>query len=63
MGKNHIIAGSMPAHHDAANHGLWRAIEPVFQALRDRKPDLVTISKTYREPTCFDTRFNIQTKR
>lgn len=56
MGKNHIIAGSMPAHHDAANHGLWRAIEPVFQALRDRKPDLVTISKTYREPTCFDTR-------
>jgi L-ascorbate metabolism protein UlaG (beta-lactamase superfamily) len=49
----------MPAHHDAANNGLWRAIEPVFQSLKDRKPELVTISKTYREPTCFDTRMKI----
>ena len=49
----------MPAHHDAAYHGLWRAIEPVFQALRDETPGIVTVSKTYREPTCFNTEFNV----
>ena len=30
-----------------------------IQALKDEKPDLVTVSKSYREPTCFDTRVNI----
>lgn len=53
----------MPAHHDAAYHGLWRAIEPVFQALKDADPKLVTVSKTYREPTCFDTEFNVSRPR
>lgn len=53
----------MPAHHDAAFHGLWRAIEPVFQALKDEQPDLVTVSKTYRQPTCFNTEFNVSRPR
>jgi len=53
----------MPAHHDAgqtAGHdGLWRSTEPVFQALKDENPDLVTMSRGYREPVCFNTEFNI----
>jgi beta-lactamase family protein len=54
----------MPAHHDGGNvaghDGLWRATEPVFQALKDSLPSLVTVSKGYREPTCFNTEINIQ---
>jgi hypothetical protein len=53
----------MPAHHDAGltsgHDGLWRSTEPVFQALKDANPDLVTISRGYREPVCFNTEFNI----
>jgi hypothetical protein len=52
----------MPAHHDGALRGhmpLWRATEPVFQALRDADPRLVTVSRGYREPVCFDTEINI----
>jgi L-ascorbate metabolism protein UlaG (beta-lactamase superfamily) len=51
----------MPAHHDGALRGhmpLWRATEPVFQALKDENPRIVTVSTGYREPTCFDTRVN-----
>jgi L-ascorbate metabolism protein UlaG (beta-lactamase superfamily) len=51
----------MPAHHDGALRGhmpLWRATEPVFQALKDENPKLVTVSAGYREPTCFDTKVN-----
>jgi len=52
----------MPAHHDAGlvqgHDGLWRSTEPVFQALKDENPDLVTISLGYREPVCFNTEFN-----
>lgn len=54
----------MPAHHDAGvtvgTDGLWRSTEPVFQALKDANPALVTVSRGYREPTCFNTEFNIQ---
>ncbi len=50
----------MPAHHDAPNNGLWRAIEPIAGALKDDDPDLVIASRAYREPVCFDTEFNIQ---
>jgi L-ascorbate metabolism protein UlaG (beta-lactamase superfamily) len=54
----------MPAHHDApvtAGHvAQWRATEPLFQAMKDENPDLVTVSKEYREPTCFNTEFNVQ---
>ena len=45
----------MPAHHDAAYNGLWRATEPIFQAIKTENPNIVTISKGYREPTCFVT--------
>ena len=50
----------MPAHHDAPNNGLWRAIEPIAEALAGENPDLVITSRAYREPVCFDTEFNIQ---
>ena len=45
----------MPAHHDAPYNGLWRATEPIFQAIKDENPNIATISKGYREPTCFVT--------
>jgi len=52
----------MPAHHDAPVRGhapLWRATEPIFQAPKNANPQLVTVSRGYREPVCFDTRINI----
>jgi L-ascorbate metabolism protein UlaG (beta-lactamase superfamily) len=52
----------IPAHHDAAFAGhapLWRATEPVFQALKDANPKLITVSRNYREPVCFNTEFNM----
>lgn len=49
----------IPAHHDASYSGLWRPTEPIFQALKDENPSLITISKTYREPICLDTDVNI----
>ena len=45
----------MPAHHDASANELWRATEPLFTAVKEVDPSIVTISKTYREPACFDT--------
>jgi hypothetical protein len=53
----------MPAHHDAPYSGLWRAIEPLAQALKDDNPKIVTVSKNYREPTCFNTEYNITKNR
>jgi hypothetical protein len=56
----------MPAHHDAAFFGhapLWRATEPVFQALKDASPNLVTVSRGYREPVCFDTEINMMSQK
>jgi len=50
----------MPAHHDAPNNGLWRAIEPIFDAIKRENPDIVTVSKEYRTPVCFNTEFNVQ---
>jgi L-ascorbate metabolism protein UlaG (beta-lactamase superfamily) len=53
----------MPAHHDSGFSGhtpLWRATEPIFQALKDANPNLVTVSREYREPVCFDTRVNVE---
>jgi L-ascorbate metabolism protein UlaG (beta-lactamase superfamily) len=50
----------MPAHHDAANNGLWRAIEPISEALKNDNPNIVTVSKEYRTPVCFNTEFNVQ---
>ena len=40
----------MPTHHDGAlqdHMPLWRATEPVVQALRDADPGLVTVSRGY----------------
>ena len=45
----------IPAHHDADLNGLWRATEPIFQALKNEAPGLITISRQYREPVCLDT--------
>lgn len=56
----------MPAHHDGAMRGhmpLWRATEPVFQVLKDAVPELVTVSRGYREPVCFNTDINIENAR
>ena len=33
--------------------------EPLFQALKDDNPNLVTVSRGYREPVCFHTDVNI----
>src|SRR5262245_7472198 len=49
----------IPAHHDAAYNNLWRATEPLFQAVKDESPDIVTVSKGYREPVCFNTEHNV----
>ena len=48
----------MPAHHDGSFGSLWRATEPVFQALKDANPNLITVSRGYREPVCFNTDVN-----
>lgn len=50
----------IPSHHDAENNGLWRATEPLFGALKEENPNIVTVSRGYREPICFDTENNIQ---
>jgi L-ascorbate metabolism protein UlaG (beta-lactamase superfamily) len=55
----------MPAHHDAPLTGrrsLWRATEPVLQALKDDNPSLVTVSRGYREPVCFNTEVNVRSR-
>jgi L-ascorbate metabolism protein UlaG (beta-lactamase superfamily) len=50
----------IPSHHDGPLNGLWRPTEPLFQALKDDRPGIVTVSRGYREPVCFDTENNIQ---
>lgn len=54
----------MPAHHDApvtAGHvAQWRATEPLFEAMKDENPNIVTVSREYREPICFNTEMNDQ---
>jgi len=53
----------MPAHHDAPFNDLWRSTEPMFQVMKDDNPNLITISKGYREPVCFRTRTGAGTTR
>ena len=53
----------IPNHHDASFNNLWRATEPLFQALKDENPKLITLSKAYREPVCFNTEYNLQRRR
>ena len=62
--KSWIVA--FPAHHDAPmmGHGpVWRPTEPLFQAMKDENPKLVTVSREYREPTCFNTEYNLLRKK
>lgn len=53
----------IPNHHDASFNTLWRATEPLFQALKDENPKLITVSKSYREPVCFNTEYNLQRRK
>ena len=53
----------IPNHHDASYNTLWRATEPLFQAMKDENPKLITVSKGYREPICFNTEYNLQRRR
>ena len=50
----------MPAHHDGPFNNLWRPTEPLFQAMKEENPSLVTVSRVYREPVCFNTNNNIE---
>ena len=55
------LAVYFPAHHEEEVGGnVDRATEPMFQYIKNKYPDTLTISKEFREPTCFDTRFNIR---
>jgi L-ascorbate metabolism protein UlaG (beta-lactamase superfamily) len=50
-----------PAHHEEeVGRNVDRATEPMFQYIKNKYPGTVTVSKEFREPTCFDTRFNIR---
>jgi len=50
-----------PAHHEEeVGRNLDRATEPMFQYIKNRYPGTITIYKEFREPTCFDTRFNLK---
>jgi hypothetical protein len=50
----------IPGHHEEEIGGKPdRATEPLFQYAKNEFPDLVTVSKQFREPTCFDTRVTI----
>jgi L-ascorbate metabolism protein UlaG (beta-lactamase superfamily) len=47
----------MPSHHDErVGQLLDRATQPMFQAIKDEMPGVITISREYREPVCFDTK-------
>jgi len=45
----------MPAHHDGSVNELWRATEPLFEAIKNEDAGIITMSRVYREPACFDT--------
>jgi hypothetical protein len=50
-----------PAHHEEeVGRNVDRATEPMFQYIKNKYPGTVTVSKEFREPTCFDTRLNIR---
>jgi hypothetical protein len=55
----------MPAHHDAAFTGRPASgVRPSrVPGHEGREPALITVSKQYREPVCFNTEVNIQRSR
>jgi L-ascorbate metabolism protein UlaG (beta-lactamase superfamily) len=61
MVRTYRPAVYIPAHHEqGVGNTVDRATEPMFQYIKNEFPKTVTVSKEFREPTCFDTRFNIQ---
>src|SRR6185369_2787743 len=50
----------IPGHHDGSQNNLWRATEPLFQALKDENPAIITVSRSYRVPVSSNTENNIQ---
>lgn len=60
MIDNYKPAVYIPGHHEEEIGGKPdRATEPLFQYVKNAHPDIVTVSKEFREPTCFDTRRTI----
>jgi L-ascorbate metabolism protein UlaG (beta-lactamase superfamily) len=60
MVENYRPAVYFPGHHEEHTADtVDRATEPLFQYVKNEFPDTVTISKEFREPTCFDTRRNL----
>jgi L-ascorbate metabolism protein UlaG (beta-lactamase superfamily) len=60
MIQNYRPAVYIPGHHEEEVGGKPdRATEPLFQYVKNAFPDIVTVSKEFREPTCFDTRATI----
>jgi L-ascorbate metabolism protein UlaG (beta-lactamase superfamily) len=60
MLKTYQPAVWIPGHHEEEIGGKPdRATEPLFQYAKNAFPDLITVSKEFREPTCFDTRSTI----
>lgn len=50
----------IPGHHEEEIGGKPdRATEPLFQYAKNIDPDLITVSKEFREPICFDTRSTV----
>lgn len=50
----------IPGHHEEEVGGkVDRATEPLFQYAKNEFPDLITISKQFKEPICFDTQKNL----
>jgi hypothetical protein len=42
--RNGEVRHYMPAHHDAPDNGVWRAIEPISEALKSENPNIITVS-------------------
>jgi L-ascorbate metabolism protein UlaG (beta-lactamase superfamily) len=60
MVENYRPVVFFPGHHEEEIGGkVDRATEPMFQYIKNEFPDTVTVSKEFREPTCFDTRRNL----
>jgi L-ascorbate metabolism protein UlaG (beta-lactamase superfamily) len=60
MVENYRPEVYFPGHHEEHTADtVDRATEPLFQYVKNILPDTVTISKEFREPTCFDTTRNL----
>lgn len=50
----------IPGHHEEEVGGkVDRATEPLFQYAKNEFPGMITISKEFKEPICFDTQKNV----